>query len=449
MVYSRFRAGVAARAALLCATFVGLAWVLLATRWYATGMLLAAAAGLQVWLLIRFAESANRDVAHFLDALSFDDVSQDFARLAQDPATSELGQAMTRVLDSLRQSRTEREEQSRYLKTLMAHVPVALIALDEGGGVDFLNPAAHRLFGTRLKQVAEFSRFGEAFAAGLAAIKPGETALLRLERPSRPLHLKVVATEIVVHSGRRRIVSLTNIASELSAQELAAWQTVIRTMAHEVMNSLTPLSSLAGTAHELVRDVHSRLPEGDPNAPPLGDAVDALEIVARRSEGLMRFVQSHRRLTHRFTAKPETLSVRRVFVRLHSLLAADLEAAAIDFRMTVEPDLLDVTADADLLDQMLINLLRNAMDELRGRAGAQVTLSGCRDGLGRLVISVADNGRGVPPALREKVFAPFYTSKPQGCGVGLTLVKQIAMLHGADVYVGETEGGGATFSLRF
>jgi two-component system, NtrC family, nitrogen regulation sensor histidine kinase NtrY len=449
MVYNRLAAGVAARSAGVGATFVALAWVLTQTHWVVTAALLAIAAAVETWLLIRFAESSNREVARFLDALSFDDVTQTFSGLSRDASGRELSQAMSRVIEKLRQTRTEREEQSRYLQTLLAHIPVALISLDAEGGVKFLNPAAFRLFEAPIAAEAEFARFGEAFASGLALLKPGETALLRLERASGPLHLKVAATEFAVHGTHQRIVSLQNIASELSAQELAAWQTVIRTMAHEVMNSLTPLSSLSATANEAVRDVLADLPADDRNVPRLTDAADALETVARRSQGLLRFVQNHRRLTHRFTAKLERLPVRRVFTRLHSLLAADLAANDVSFEMRVEPETLEVTADADLLDQALINLLRNAFEALRGRDRATIVLSARRASDGRTVISVADNGAGIEPDRRDKVFAPFYTTKPQGSGVGLTLVRHIATVHGADVTLADTPGGGATFNMRF
>jgi two-component system, NtrC family, nitrogen regulation sensor histidine kinase NtrY len=449
MAYSRFATGIAVRAMLLCASCIALAWVLVATHWLVTALLLAAAAALQTWLLIRFAEASNREVARFLDALSFDDASQSFAALARDPASAELGEVMTRIIGKLHETRQAREEQAGTLQTVMAHVPVALISLDPQDKVEFLNPAAHRLFEEPIKQAAEFARFGEAFGAGLMQLKPGETALLRLERASGPLHVKAAATEFAVRGSRRRIVSLQNIASELNAQELAAWQTVIRTMAHEVMNSLTPLSSLSATARDVVREVLAGLSADDPNRSPLNDAAEALETVARRSEGLLHFVQNHRRLTHRLTVKPERLSVRRVFVRLHSLLAADLEANAIAFKAVVEPETLEVTADADLLDQALINLLRNALEELRGKAGASIVLSGRRDGHGRSVISVADNGRGIEAALRDKVFAPFYTTKRQGSGVGLTLVSHIATVHGATVAICKTPGGGATVRLCF
>lgn len=449
MGYNRYRIGVVLRAAALGTTLIALAWAIAETTWLvATGVLFIVAA-IETWLLIRFAESSNREIARFLDALSFDDTSQSFADVSRDASSHELGEAMSRIIDRLRETRTGREELTGYLQTLMTHVPVALISIDSQNGVSLLNPAALRLFEAPVKSVAAFSRYGEAFATGLAQLRPGETALLRLDRPSGTLHLKVAATEFSARGARQQIVSLQNIANDLSAQELAAWQTVIRTMAHEVMNSLTPLSSLSATANDIVANVLAEMPANDPRTQQLGDAARALEAVTRRSDGLLRFVQNHRRLTHRLTVNAERLAVRRVFVRLHSLLAADFEANGIAFRIEVDPQTLEVTADADLLDQALINLLRNALEAVQQRPDAAIVLSAKRDHSGRAVISVNDNGPGIPPALRDKVFAPFYTTKRQGSGIGLTLVRHIAAVHGASVTLSEAPQGGTTFSLCF
>jgi len=249
---------------------------------------------------------------------------------------------------------------------------------------------------------------------------------------------------------RQRLVSLQNIASEMSAQELAAWQTVIRVMAHEVVNSLNPVSSLAATAHHLVGDVFQQLPADDPRAATLRDAHDALETVARRSEGLLHFVQNHRRLTRRLETQIEVASVRRVFARLQRLLGSDLAARDIQLSTNVEPETLEIAVDVDLLDQALINLVRNAIEALRDAAdNAQIALSARRDADGHIAISVADNGPGIALEQREKVFVPFYTTKRQGSGIGLTIVRQIATAHGASVDISQTPGGGTTVSLRF
>jgi two-component system, NtrC family, nitrogen regulation sensor histidine kinase NtrY len=449
MGFSRFRAGIALRAAALLLTIVAIAAMMARTQWYVTIALCVAAAVAEVALLMRFATQSSREVARFLQAISFDDTSQSFSGLSGDSAHRELGNAMARVLDLLRTGRAERESQARYLQALIAHVPVALISVDERGLVQLLNMAARRLFETALSDSGQFTRFGEAFAVGMESLRPGASAILRMERSSGALQLKAAATDLTQGGVRRRLISLQNIENEMSAQEMAAWQTVVRVMAHEVMNSLTPVSSLAATARDLVRDVLGQMPAGDPRAVALTDARDALETVARRSEGLLHFVQNHRRLTKPLVTQMQLAPMQRVFSRLQRLLAAEL--AANDIRMTtsVEPQTLELAADADLLDQALINLVRNAIEALPDVAGGHIALSALRHQDGRVVVAVADNGPGIASDQRDKIFVPFFTTKRQGSGVGLTLVRQIATAHGATVDVSQTPGGGTTVSLRF
>ena len=328
-------------------------------------------------------------------------------------------------------------------------MPVAQIAADERGGVQLLNMAARRLFETALNNTSQFARHGETFTVGMGALRPGSTAILRMERSSGGLQLKAAATDFSLGGVRRRLISLQNIENEMSAQEMAAWQTVIRVMAHEVMNSLTPVSSLAATAHDLVREVIGQLPADDRRAVTLTEASEALETVARRSEGLLHFVQNHRRLTKRLITQIQVTPVQRVFARLQRLLANDLAARDIQLTTIVKPETLEIGADVELLDQALINLLRNAIEAVRDSSAACIAMSASRDPDGRITMAVADNGPGIPPEQMEKIFVPFFTTKRQGSGVGLTLVRQIATAHSATVDVSQTPGGGATVKLRF
>jgi two-component system nitrogen regulation sensor histidine kinase NtrY len=449
MGFSRFRSGIALRSVALFVTIVAVGALLARTQWYVTITLCLAIALLQMALLIRFATQSSREFARFLDAISFDDTSLSFSGLLGDSAHRELGVAMVRVMNLLRTGRSEREEQARYLQTLIAHVPVALISVAESGRVQLLNMAARRLFETALADASQFTRYGEPFAVGMESLRPGGTAILKMERASGTLQLKAAATDVALGGLRRRLISLQNIENEMSAQEMAAWQTVIRVMAHEVMNSLTPVSSLAATACDLVREVLSQLPAGDPRAPALTDACDALETVVRRSEGLLHFVQNHRRLTKLLVTRIEVMPAQRVFARIQRLLGTELAARDIQMTKSVEPQTLEVAADSDLLDQALINLVRNAIEALRDVPAGHIALSARRHPDGRVVIAVADNGPGIAADQREKIFVPFFTTKRQGSGVGLTLVRQIATAHGATVDISQTAGGGATVSLRF
>jgi two-component system nitrogen regulation sensor histidine kinase NtrY len=449
MGFSRFRAGIALRTAALFLTLLAVAEMVARTQWYVTIALCAAAAVFEVALLIRFATQSSREMARFLDAISFDDTSQSFSGLSADSAHRELGNAMTRVLDLLRTGRAEREAQARYLQTLIAHVPVALIGVDDSGRVQLLNIAARRLFKTALTHTSQFAQYGQPFAVGIDFLRPGASALLKMERTSGALQLKAAATDVTLDGLRRRLISLLNIENEMSAQEMAAWQTVVRVMAHEVMNSLTPVSSLAATARDLVRDVLDQMPVDDVRTAALTDARDALETVARRSEGLLHFVQNHRRLTKPLVTQMQAAPVQRVFARIQRLLATDLAANDIQMTTSVQPQSLDVIADADLLDQALINLVRNSIEALSDVTAGRIELSARPHADGGLVIAVADNGPGIATDQRDRIFVPFFTTKRQGSGVGLTLVRQIATAHGATVDISQTPGGGATVSLRF
>jgi nitrogen fixation/metabolism regulation signal transduction histidine kinase len=449
MAFSGLQQGILVRVVGLLGTLALLAWMVVHTSWYVTTALCVAAAVAQMMLLTRYAARAGREISRFLDAIAFDDTSATFSGFSRQSGFGELGLSMNRVLDQLRIGRKEREEQAQYLQNLIAHIPVALLSLDEHGSVQLLNLASRRLFAGPCESIAAFSRYGLAFATALENLKPGQGAIVRMDRTSGSLQLKAAATDVVLGGVRRRLISLQNIESELTAHELMAWQTVIRVMAHEVMNSLTPISSLAATARDRLDESLAQLPAGEPVRPNLEDASEALETLARRSDGLLHFVQNHRRLTRRFDAQLEIVPVQRVFSRLQRLLADELTTRDITLVSEVTPETLEVSVDPGLLDQALINLVRNAMEALRDTPAGRIALFASQDGGGRPVIAVADNGPGIPAEQREKVFVPFYTTKRQGSGVGLTLVRQIATVHGASVGISDTPGGGTTISIRF
>jgi nitrogen fixation/metabolism regulation signal transduction histidine kinase len=449
MAFNSFHTGMVLRIGLILSTALLLAYIATQTHWYVSMGLLALAVAGETVILIQFATRWSREMARFLDAVAFDDASASFAKLSGDSILGELGSAMDRVMEKLRSGRAEREEQAQYLQALVNHVPVALIAIEQDGKVSLLNFAARRLFEGACTRVSDFHRYGAAFATGLESLKNGEGQILRMERKTGALQLKAAATALTVGGQRRRLISLQNIENELTAHELAAWQTVIRVMAHEVMNSLTPVSSLAATAQGLVKQVADDLPADDARRPLLGDAAEALETMTRRSEGLLHFVQNQRRLTKRMVAKYERLRLERVFLRLKRLLAADLDARGVSLLTSVEPAMLELDADPELLDQALINLLRNATEALRDTADGKIALTASRGLDGRTLIQVIDNGPGIPTEQREKVFVPFFTTKRQGSGVGLTLARQIMTVHGGTIVLSDTPGGGTTVTMRF
>lgn len=447
---SRFAILTGARVVLLAATLMATAWMIANTHWYAAIAIFAAAALVQLFSLLHAVTITNREVSRFLEAIEFEDASQTFSDRGLGGSFRELGPALNRVMDQMRRTRGEREEQAHLLRSLVEHVPVALLGIYENGGIRPLNSAARRLFTTRILQNrGDLIYYGEAFAQNLLELAPGATALIKMDRGGAPLHLKAAATQVIIGGVQQRLVSLQNIESELNAQELAAWQALIRVLTHEMMNSLTPVSSLSATAHALVGEVLNEMPADAPYAAKLKDADEALDAVARRSEGLLHFVQSYRRLTKNLVPRIELFPVRRVFSRIERLMGPDFGDRGIAFSTVIEPETLEVSADAELLDQALINLIRNAIDVLKDRTERRIQLSARLDQDGNIAIAVADNGPGVPAENRERIFVPFFTTKRQGTGVGLSLTRQIALVHGGSIDVLDTPSGGATFTLRF
>jgi nitrogen fixation/metabolism regulation signal transduction histidine kinase len=449
MDYKLFRVSSLLRLAGITVTVMAMTWCAFHTHWYVTMILVCAALIIQLAMLLQFIDQPAQQVSLFLDAIAFDDPAINFTNLPHSPPFSGLGMAMTRVLDQLRIGRVEREEQAQYLQSIIAHIPVALLSIDESGAVQLMNLAARRLFTNACTEISQLPAYGVSFATDLDSLQPGEAKIVRMERLGGALQLKAAATGLVLRGLRHRLVSLQNIESELSANELAAWQAVIRVMAHEVMNSLTPITSLAGTSNDIVGDVLAQLrPDEFPHAK-LVDIQNALETIARRSGGLLHFVHNHRRITKHLIAQPKSVRLARMFARLERLLAAELTNRNIKFSSKVEPADLEVVADAELLDQALINLVRNAIEALREGAAGRIVLSGNLEPSGHVVVAVSDNGPGIPPDQREKVFVPFFTTKRLGSGVGLTLVRQIATLHGATVSISQPPGGGTSVKINF
>ncbi|MDE2466508.1 MAG: PAS domain-containing protein [Alphaproteobacteria bacterium] len=448
MVSDRLSIGLALRSFFLLVSLALLAYALVTTHWYVVEVLLLLLVMAQLTEIIHALTRTNREIARFLDAIAYDDTSQSFTGLSRQAPYRDLGAAMGRVMDRLREGRSEREEMGRYLAAMLAHVPVALIAREEDGRYVLLNTAARQMFGLPATTKLDPDRYGIEFRTGLDQLKAGARRLLHLELSGSMIAVKAAATSFWARGEHRTLISLQNIGDELSAQQLDAWHSLIRTIAHEVMNSLTPISSLSQTARELVATVQADLPEGGEPHRTLGDALEALDAVARRSEGLLHFVQNHRRLTQRMTARPEDTLLVRVFARMERLLGPEMAARGIEFARSCSPETLKLRVDPELLDQALINLLRNAMEAVAGHLEAKIQLSGEALPGGEVAIRVSDNGPGIAAELREQIFIPFFTTKQQGTGVGLTLVRQIASLHGGSVTLGEYPGRGATFTLR-
>lgn len=436
----RYRVQLALRLIGIAATVGAAAWLAGVAGWVPAALvgLVAVAQG---WALVRTTERTPRDLLRFLEALRYDDLSLQVSAHGRGPMFEAIAESFAEVTEAFRQLRTEREEQAQFLQTVVRHVGVALVAFRADGEVVLFNIAAKRLLGLpRLRAVGGIAPVSPRLAEVLPALRSGEQALVRVERGDHTLDLAVRATQFSLAGEPHTLVSLQDIRSELEEKEMEAWQQLTRVLTHEIVNSVAPIASLASTANRLL---HSE------DAPPLDDAREALQTIERRSQGLIHFVESYRSLTKIPKPSFALFPAADLFANVGTLLRTSLAEQGIALAVEVEPPTLELAADEELIEQVLINLLLNAMQALEGRPGARIALRARLGDEGRPVVEVWDNGPGILPEVRERVFVPFFTTKPGGSGIGLSLSRQIMRLHGGTLSVRSAPGAETVFALRF
>lgn len=454
MAFNRFAVSLAFRIALLAVVLTALAFTITSSGYPVTAAVLAVVTALLLVELYRHVSKTNADLTRFLDAVRNQDFSQRFQSDDHGAGFEQLAGSFDAIMQRFKSSRQQQETQLRHLKALTEHMPLPLLSLFPDGRVELHNNAARRLFGNAaVTGIGDLGAFGEDFRRVLESLEPGKRRLVDFHHDGMQRQLTVAATRIVTGEVREKLISMLDIQSELDHVQLQAWQELVRVLTHEMMNSITPVASLAGTATDLVQDARSGLAAGadaDTVLAGLEDIHQAVDTVARRADGLMQFVQGYRSLTQLPTPQKQTLSVGQVFDRICKLQAADTSAASIELRVAVQPEDLTVSADPDLLDQVLINLLRNARQALADNpADPRIELTGRLNQRGYVLIDVIDNGPGIPAELADQVFVPFFTTRHQGSGVGLALSRQIMIAHGGGISVAESDTGGARFTLIF
>jgi len=261
--------------------------------------------------------------------------------------------------------------------------------------------------------------------------------------------LTLATTELNIGGHSERLISLQDIQTELDATQAEAWEDLVRVLTHEIMNSITPVTSLAATATDVVADVLDKVRDNQPIENDLVDLHDAIETVARRSDSLVQFVDSYRQITRLAPPEKKRIRLADLFETVVRLARAECPRDDTEFIVEVNPSELDVYADAVLLEPVLINLLRNAWQATESIDTPVIRLSGRLNRRHNVVVEVADNGPGIPADIATKIFVPFFTTREKGSGVGLALARQVMIAHGGFIRVNSNDGGGSVFSLTF
>lgn len=395
---------------------------------------LAAAMFAGLW---RHVTRTNRTLAHFLEAIKFGDTALTFDTRGG-AGFGELAGSLNTVLARFRAEQDRAAGELRYLDALIDDIPIAVLTVDADSRITLANKAARRLFkGEQGTRPEDFAHYGATFARRLESGTPGEELLI-LNIGGRPQRVLVSAAMLDRLGQRTRAFGLQPIQGTLDAVEMAAQTDLVRVLTHEILNSLTPVTSLAATAADLLADPDLA---ADPR---IADARAAVTTLARRAQGLGNFIEAYREVARtpeikrqRFSAAPWAAELARIFAA---------EATAIPLRLEIVPKGLALDADPDLLAQVLINLMHNAAQAMAAVQNPRLALRLVAMPEG-VAIEVEDNGPGVPVQLRQDVFLPFFTTRATGTGVGLNLARQIVVAHGGAIDVSDAPGGGALFRI--
>ena len=434
----RFVLAVTIRAALLGALAFLAIRLVAASHLYATALVVVIVALFVVADLAKVVSRAGRWMEQDLEQLTAEVSDTPVAAVApRGPHES----ALTRATALLNAARAGRQRQLDYLQTLLDTVSTSLIVVQPDGRVVLVNRAARRLAGAAVDRLEQLAGVGEQAARTLRALRPGSRQIVSIAGGQQ---MFVVVSEFTVPGQTpQRLMALQRITGDLDAVELKAWQDMVHVLTHEMMNSLTPISSLSESLESLLRR------GGVSASPAMADEVaGALEAIKRRSLGLMGFVDRYRTVAELPAPKRQEVSMERLLSGIDRLLGPVLREKGVEYRTSITPADLAIDADPQLLEQAMINLLRNAADAVVGVEQPRIDVT-CELRDGQVVLAVADNGMGVPEDRRDQIFVPFFTTKAGGSGIGLNLARHIALGHGGQLELRANSPRGAVFVLTF
>lgn len=448
-----FRFQVVLRILILVISLVFLFYLLLKGKWVGLIFVGVLVIIYEIYSLIRYVEGIAQQLNMFLSSIKYDDFSSTFPEEGYGKYLDELYSTFNEIMEKFRKGRADKEEHYRYLQTVVQHIGIGLLVFHGDGKIELINGAAKRMLQVSvLHSVQGLGIFSENLANTLLSMKNGERALVKIE--PQDMELALHAAEFLLQGRKYTLVSLQNIQSELQDKELEAWQKLIRVLTHEIMNSLTPITSMTATLTGMLNS----LPEGERQnsgriieEENFNDIMDALKTINKRSQGLIEFVNAYRNMT--LVPKPNfsQVSLRELFERIETFMKSKLEENNIVFNRKVNPETLSFTADPVLIEQVLINLILNSIEALKDSENEtrRIYLNGEWDETGKVVIKVIDNGPGIIPEAIKKIFIPFFTTKKKGSGIGLSLSRMIMKAHQGNITVQSEPGKETMFTLKF
>lgn len=405
----------------------------LALGWYWLVLILLPIAGILIHQLLRFQNRTVDELKRFVSSIRHDEFSISFQYALKNGLDKEIGQKLDEVVTILGEKTQAKEAKLNFYDILLSRIDFALLVIDPHDKIVWINRVAMQIIG-RLTYLSELNdRLPEVYTT-ISQLKPGMVKTVKLSNDQQEAGLAVSVVHAVIRNEQIRIISLKNIQSVLNETESEAWKKLVRILRHEIMNSMAPIISLAETFSDKKIIYDSDLIH------------QSMQTIYRRSKGLVEFVQNYKQLADIPTPHIVAFQVSEMLEGLTNLL----KAQDICFSYEVNPADLVIKADRTQIEQVLLNLIKNAREAIPSGVQQQpvIHITAETDRFQRPIISVADNGIGILPDVQERIFIPFFTTKKQGSGIGLSICRQIIHAHGGCLSVQSVPDQGACFTIR-
>ena len=399
--------------------------------------------------LYRTIARTNQIVESLLESIRFGDFNKTIQNKAAGLGFEGLADSAQEIIRAIASAKIEKETQYQYLQTILEHIHTAVISLDERHEPELINPLALNtlgLYNTRKPSWAEIEKKAPLFTKAVIAMGESGREMIRLGHTPTGKQLLVLVNTVKIGGARVKIITFQDIEPEIEQKEMESWQTISRIMAHEIMNSLTPLSSLTETGIMLLEKEGSPKDVSELSQKTIENLYTALKTISGRNRALTEFIGSYRQLSRLPLPVKEKLLVADLLAGLRELYEIPCKAKGITCSISTGPEKLMISVDEAQLKQVLINLVKNATEALEGVKNPLIEVSVKRI-LYKVSIEVHNNGPAIPPDILEKIYVPFYSTKPEGSGIGLSLSRQIISMHGGQIAVETEEGFGTTFKV--
>ena len=442
MILKGFFKNILLRVILITLTSLGLMYFVnqLNEEFYFTFVGLAILMLLQVYFLVVYINKINRNLSYLLESINDESFTSNFKNQKKDGVYNEVQQSLDNVRAVLQDSKVQHYKKDVYLENIVTHIDIGLFLVDENGQIDLLNPAAKNLLKIeKLKTIDELEKVFVGLPGLINKLSPSKPIDTKINIRNEILHLLFKVSIFKIDNKVVKLISLQNIKDELERNELNSWQKLIKVFTHEIMNSVTPIVSLAAS---LKKQFRNEFGENDEFVTFKKDVairtLDGLETVQDTSKGLLKFVAKYRDLTALPQPQMKEVNIAGFLNKIYLLLEEDIASQKIDFKISLSSGELIFNLDKELIELAIINLIKNSVTALKNVGDKKIELKAYTDYLDRNVIAVIDSGSGIKPEIMEDIFTPFFSTKEGGTGIGLSLCRQIMQIHSGKIIVEST-----------